>query len=155
MPARWTAEAPGVTVARIFTPGEDMAKNAAAAKATKKAAKKTAAKKTAAKKAPAKKVPAKKATKKPAVATKAPAKKVAAKPPRKSPPARGAPGPVTFTVQVGEGSLTMAYDGSAAQDYEMVLFVRDEEQARRAQECIDAMSLRKLVVAIAKTYTRP
>jgi len=97
----------------------------------------------------------KKATKKPAVATKAPAKKVAAKPPRKYPPARGAPGPVTFTVQVGEGSLTMAYDGSAAQDYEMVLFVRDEEQARRAQECIDAMSLRKLVVAIAKTYTRP
>jgi hypothetical protein len=150
VPSRWTAEAPGVTVARIFTPGEDMAKNAPAAKATKKAAKKTAAKKV-----PAKKTAAKKATRKPAAAAKPPAKKVGAKPPRKAPPTRGGPGPVTFTVEVGQGSLTMAYDGSEAQDYEMVLFVRDEEQARRAQECIDAMSLRKLVVAIAKTYTRP
>ena len=131
-----------------------MAKNVDAAKAAKKtAAKKSAAKKSAAKKTPAK-TAAKKA-KKPAAAAKAPAKKVPAKPPRKPPAPRSGTGPVTFTVRVGAGSLTMEYEGGAAQDYEMVLFVRDEEQARRAQECIDAMSLRKLVIAIAKTYTSP
>ena len=49
----------------------------------------------------------------------------------------------------------MEYDGGAAQDYEMVLFVKDEEQARRAQDCIDEIGLRKLVVAVAKTYMAP
>ena len=116
-----------------------MAKNVAAAKA----AKKTAAKKSAAQKTP-EKTAAKKATKKPA-----------AKPPRKPPAPRSGPGPVTFTVRVGAGSLTMEYEGGSAQDYEMVLFVKNEDEARRAQDCIDAMALRKVVVAIAKTYIKP
>lgn len=143
MPLRWTPEAPGVTVRGSFTSGEDMAKNALAAKATKKAAKKAAKKAT---KVPAKKVAAKPATKPPPNP---------AKPPRKPPPPRSGPGPVTFTVRVGQASLTMEYDGGVAQDYEMVLFVKDEKQAQRAQECIDELGLRKLVVAIAKAYVEP
>ena len=49
----------------------------------------------------------------------------------------------------------MTYGDNQPQDFDMVLFVKDEEQARRAQDCIDEMGLRKLVVAIAKTYINP
>jgi hypothetical protein len=117
-------------------------------------------------KAPAKKA-AKKATKKPGAAGKTPTKKVVAKPAKKPPakppkppkkppaPRGGKGGSVTYTVRVSPGSLTLEYDGSAPQDFEMLLFVKDEKQARRAQECIDAMGLRMLVVAFGKAYGFP
>ena len=114
-----------------------------------------------AKKAPAKKAATKKAAATKKVAAKA-AKKPAPKPPKKPPPKKPpAPrngeggGPVTFTVRVGQSSLTMEYEGGVPQDYEMVLFVKNEEQAQRAQDCIDRMGLRKLVIGIAKTYVDP
>jgi hypothetical protein len=130
-------------VRNIFTRGEDMAKKAPAkkaAEATTKAAAKTPAKKVAAKPA-----------KKPSSTPRKP-------PPPKKPPAPrsgGEGGSVTFTVRVSPGSLTLEYDGSAPQDFEMLLFVKDEAQARRAQDCIDAMGLRKLVVALGKAYGSP
>ena len=118
--------------------------------AKKAPAKKAATKKAASKKAATKKVAAK--------AAKKPAPKPPKKPPPKKPPAprtgEGG-GLVTFTVRVGPSSLTMEYDGGVPQDYEMVLFVKDEEQVQRAQDCIDRMGLRKLVIGIAKTYVDP
>lgn len=126
-----------------------MAKKAPAKKAAKKVAAKPAKKATTAAKAPVKKAIAK------------PPKKPAPKPPKAPPPKKppaarsGEGGSVTFTVRVSATSLTLEYEGGEPQDFNMLLFVKDEEQARRAQDCIDAMGLRKLVVGVAKAYGNP
>ena len=97
------------------------------------------------------KPPAKKAAK---TAAKAAAKKPPGKP-GKPAPRRTRSGAVTFIVQVSDAYLTMEYDGSPSQAYEMVLFVKDEEQARSATEFVRSLGLREIVIGTAKAYSKP
>jgi hypothetical protein len=129
-------------------------------------AKKAAAKTSVQARRPAAKAPAKKTVKavakKAATATKRAAKGVRPAEKKggdKAPPGRGgrastsrSGGPVEFIVQVGEGSLTMEYDGTT-QCYDIVLFVKNSDQERQARDFVESLGLRD--IAIAKAYVKP
>lgn len=122
-------------------------KSAKARKPAAKAAKKTTAKKSA---GPAVK-------KKAAAPAKPAAKKASRKPAKKKTPQlrSSPPGIVTFVVQVGNGTLTVEYDGSSGQALDMVLFVKDDAQKSLADEFIQRMAMREIVVGTARAYPSP